>query len=316
MILEWAVRRVSPQSEDHREEFSARPEPFGHFPVVVGHRHFHSGRCAHRRRGEGYCCCWTLRRCRWYPGPGRVMMTHIDAQRRSPASRRWRLSRLALPTTGPSVKSASAKASVPLTDNSRSAATTSTASPPLRAACHQIESCVRHRRQQHLNVSIRGQGHGQRQKIRIRLLPGPYRAGDPADARRDQGQQEGQGRGRAYRPRSTLPPTRTSSLDRQLSEYGDKLPADKKAIIETAAHQQAGRREAHKNFDVAAIDTAMTDSTPPHGRPLHQDLQLPSSRRRHWQPVLTPASSPDPNAGSQQGNNDGQPEDVEFEEIK
>ena len=42
--------------------------------------------------------------------------------------------------------------------------------------------------------------------------------------------------------------------EKQLKEYGDKIPADKKSAIETAAE---ALKEAHKSQDLAAIDTAM-----------------------------------------------------------
>ena len=44
--------------------------------------------------------------------------------------------------------------------------------------------------------------------------------------------------------------------EKQLKEFGDKVPADKKAPIETAL---AKLKEAHKSQDIAAIDTAMTE---------------------------------------------------------
>lgn len=44
--------------------------------------------------------------------------------------------------------------------------------------------------------------------------------------------------------------------EKQLKEYGDKVPADKKAAIETAAEKL---KEAHKQQDIAGIDTAMTE---------------------------------------------------------
>ena len=46
------------------------------------------------------------------------------------------------------------------------------------------------------------------------------------------------------------------TTEKQLKEYGEKLPADKKAAIETALGKL---KEAHKNADVAAIDTAMAE---------------------------------------------------------
>ena len=44
--------------------------------------------------------------------------------------------------------------------------------------------------------------------------------------------------------------------EKQLKEFGDKIPADKKAPIEAALNKL---KEAHKNQDVAAIDAAMTE---------------------------------------------------------
>jgi molecular chaperone DnaK len=42
--------------------------------------------------------------------------------------------------------------------------------------------------------------------------------------------------------------------EKQLKEYGDKIPADKKTVIENAAEQL---KEAHKKQDIAGIDSAM-----------------------------------------------------------
>ena len=44
--------------------------------------------------------------------------------------------------------------------------------------------------------------------------------------------------------------------EKQLKEYGDKIPADKKAIIEAAASKL---KDAHKAQDIAGIDAAMTE---------------------------------------------------------
>ena len=44
--------------------------------------------------------------------------------------------------------------------------------------------------------------------------------------------------------------------EKQLKEYGEKIPAEKKTAIETAA---AKLKEAHKVQDIAAIDTSMAE---------------------------------------------------------
>jgi molecular chaperone DnaK len=43
--------------------------------------------------------------------------------------------------------------------------------------------------------------------------------------------------------------------EKQLKDYGDKIPAEKKATIETAL---AGLKTAHDARDIAGIDSAMT----------------------------------------------------------
>ena len=44
--------------------------------------------------------------------------------------------------------------------------------------------------------------------------------------------------------------------EKQLKEFGDKIPSDKKGRIENALGQL---REAHKNKDVTAIDRALAE---------------------------------------------------------
>src|SRR5258708_29381318 len=46
------------------------------------------------------------------------------------------------------------------------------------------------------------------------------------------------------------------TTEKQLKEYGDKIPADKKAPIEAALNKL---KEAHKSQDVAAIDAAVAE---------------------------------------------------------
>ena len=44
--------------------------------------------------------------------------------------------------------------------------------------------------------------------------------------------------------------------EKQMKEYGDKIPADKKAPIESAL---AKLKEAHKSQDISSIDTALAE---------------------------------------------------------
>ena len=99
---------------------------------------------------------------------------------------------------------------------------------------------------------------------------------------------------------------------KQLKEYGDKLPADKKSAIEGAL---AKLKEAHKNADVAAIDTAMAELNAA-WQAASQDIYAQQQAQQGAQPGADAGQQSQSNAGGQQGGGDGQPEDVEFEEVK
>jgi molecular chaperone DnaK len=92
--------------------------------------------------------------------------------------------------------------------------------------------------------------------------------------------------------------------EKQLKEYGDKVPADKKAAIEKAA---ADLKEAHQKKDLAAIDTHMAT--------LNQ-LWQEASQNMYQDTQAQGQPQADPNAGQQGGADDGEVTDVDFEEVK
>ena len=92
-----------------------------------------------------------------------------------------------------------------------------------------------------------------------------------------------------------------------MKEYGDKIPADKKSAIEGAL---AKLKEAHKNQDVAAIDTAINELNAA-WQAASQDLYAAQQAQQQAQG----GAQQNPNAGAQ-GGAQQQPEDVEFEEVK
>ena len=98
--------------------------------------------------------------------------------------------------------------------------------------------------------------------------------------------------------------------EKQLTEFGDKLPADKKAPIEAALEKL---KEAHKSEDLAAIDAASEE--------LNQVFQAASQEMYNAQ--AQEGQQPGPNAGAAGGNGqsadasqDGEVTDVDFEEVK
>ena len=100
------------------------------------------------------------------------------------------------------------------------------------------------------------------------------------------------------------------ATEKQLKEYGDKLPADKKAAIESALGKL---KEAHKNADVAAIDTAIAELNAA-WQAASQDIYA----QQQAQGAQQNAGQQQSNQGAQSngGNGASQPEDVEFEEVK
>ena len=91
--------------------------------------------------------------------------------------------------------------------------------------------------------------------------------------------------------------------ENQLKEFGDKIPADKKAPIEAAAQKL---REAHKAQDIAAIDAAIAE--------LNAAWQTASAEM-----YAQNGAQGQPNAGgaqSNQQNSGDNVQDAEFEEVK
>ena len=95
--------------------------------------------------------------------------------------------------------------------------------------------------------------------------------------------------------------------EKQLKELGDKLPADKKAPIESALEQL---KTAHKEQNLEAIDKAMEAlNTAFHAA--SQDMYNAANAQGGAQP------GPDFNVGAQGGNQGGDNvTDVDFEEVK
>ncbi len=93
--------------------------------------------------------------------------------------------------------------------------------------------------------------------------------------------------------------------EKQMKEFGDKLPADKKAPIETALNNL---KEAHKNKDFAAIDAATNE--------LNTVFQAASQEMYNAQAQAGPQAG-EPQASQQKGSKgDGEVTDVDFEEVK
>ncbi|MGN6566815.1 MAG: molecular chaperone DnaK, partial [Flavipsychrobacter sp.] len=96
------------------------------------------------------------------------------------------------------------------------------------------------------------------------------------------------------------------SSEKQLKDYGDKIPADQKAIIEAAINKL---RDAHKAEDLGGIDKAMEE--------LNAAWQAAS---QHMYNAGNDGGASQGDHGQEQqqgaGNNDGSVADAEYEEVK
>ena len=102
------------------------------------------------------------------------------------------------------------------------------------------------------------------------------------------------------------------TTEKQLKEYADKIPQDKKTVIENAVEQL---KEAHKKQDIAAIDTAMA-SLNAAWTAASQDIYNAQQSAGGSQPGT---EQPGPDGGQQQQGDKADSEnvtDVPYEEVK
>ena len=157
-----------------------------------------------------------------------------------------------------------------------------------------------------LNVSAKDKATGKEQKIRIEASSGLSdeeikRMKEEAAANAEADKKEKERIDKMNQADSLIFQT-----EKQLKELGDKIPADKKAPIETALNKL---KEAHKAQDLANIDTAMTE--------LNTAFQAASQDMYNAQ--NTQQTGAQDFGGQSQPDNDssnGDVTDVDFEEVK
>ena len=155
-----------------------------------------------------------------------------------------------------------------------------------------------------LSVSAKDKGTGKEQKIRIEASSGLtdqeiQRMRDEAKANEEKDKAEKERVDKINAADSNI-----FSTEKQLKEYGDKISADKRSAIEAAL---AKLKEAHKNQDIAAIDSSIAELNNA-WQAASQDLYSAQQQAQQAQNAQQ--------GGQQQGGAQQQPEDVEFEEVK
>jgi molecular chaperone DnaK len=161
-----------------------------------------------------------------------------------------------------------------------------------------------------LNVSAKDKGTGKSQSIRIEASSGlteeeikKMKAEAEVNAEADRIAKE---RIDKLNQADTL----IFQTEKQLKEYGDKIPADKKKPIEDALNEL---KEAHKKEDLAGIDTS--------SKKLNDVFQAASQEMysaagAQQQQQNEPGAEQQQQGGQQGGGTDGEVTDVDFEEVK
>jgi molecular chaperone DnaK len=158
-----------------------------------------------------------------------------------------------------------------------------------------------------LNVSAKDKGTGKEQTIKIEASTGlskeeieKMKAEAAANADTDK-------QARENADKINQADSLIFQTEKQMSEYGDKIPEDKKGAIDTAL---AELKEAHKLQDIAQIDTALEKMNTA-WQAASQDIYAASQEGAAADPGAATAD-----AGAKDGG-DGKEEvtDVEFEEV-
>ncbi len=164
-----------------------------------------------------------------------------------------------------------------------------------------------------LNVSAKDKGTGKEQKIRIEASSGLTedeikKMRDEAKANEDADKKEKERIDKINEADSMIFQT-----EKQLKEYGDKLPADKKAPIEEALENL---KKAHKSQDLAAIDSAL-EAMNKAWHAASEEMYKASQAGGQGPQQQPPFEGEQPgNGSSDTGNEDGEVKDVDFEEVK
>ncbi|HNW57055.1 MAG TPA: molecular chaperone DnaK [Bacteroidales bacterium] len=164
-----------------------------------------------------------------------------------------------------------------------------------------------------LHVTAKDRGTGKEQSIRIEASSGL--TDDEIRKMRDEAKANAEADTKAKEKidKINAADSMIFTTEKQLKEFGDKLPADKKPAIESALSKL---KEAHKSQDVEAIDKALAE--------LNSVWQVASeemyktAQNTTGQPTGQPTSEPGPQqpGGNNAKSGNDEVTDVDFEEVK
>ncbi len=157
-----------------------------------------------------------------------------------------------------------------------------------------------------LNVTAKDKGTGKEQRIRIEASSGL--SDDEIKRMREEAKAyaESDSKAREKADKVNAADSMIFSTEKQLREFGDKLPSDKKSSIENALEKL---KEAHKSQDVTEIDKAMAE--------LNTIWQSASEEMyKTAQNTGQTTSQAEPGQDQQKSPDNDEVTDVDFEEVK
>ena len=154
-----------------------------------------------------------------------------------------------------------------------------------------------------LNVSAKDKGTGKQQNIRIEAGSGLSKDDIERMKNEAKANEAEDAKVRARVEKLNMADGLVFQSEKQLKEYGDKIPAAEKATIEGAV---AKLKEAHKGEDIDTIDKAMEE--------LNNAWQAASQHM--YSDQGQGAGAPQDGAQQQQSQGNDDVSDVEFEEVK
>ncbi len=159
-----------------------------------------------------------------------------------------------------------------------------------------------------LNVQAKDKGTGKEQKIRIEAGSGLSKEEIEKMKAEAKANEEADKQAREKIDKLNQADSLVFQTEKQLKEFGDKIPADKKAPIESALNKL---KEAHKAQDIAAVDAVMAE--------MNTAWTAASEEIYKAQQAAGGAQGADAgtaDAGAQANNSGSNVEDAQFEEVK
>ena len=154
-----------------------------------------------------------------------------------------------------------------------------------------------------LHVTAKDKGTGKQQNIRIEAGSGLSKDEIEKMKNEAKANEEADKQVRERVEKMNMADGLIFNSEKQLKEYGDKIPADERTKVEDAVGKL---KEAHKSEDLAAIDKAMED--------LNAAWQTASQHIYNAQQQQQSGDNGAPQEPS--GGNDGNVADAEYEEVK